>query len=379
MSTDPAGLLGSPPGELMLRISRGRDTASELRISAPKCTIGSSPCCTLRLVQRDVKPVHCVILRGARCTIIRSWSPDTRLNGRAVRDAELSPGDRLTCGPVEMQIVDTAAGSDSARSDSTVDPARPGAAELAERERLSERLDRRDRALAAARARSRHLVEGLRHDRRRIQSLEEDLKKRHEEAQRSAKRLERWQAEREEERVLLTERAAELRDSLLKAERSRRQMQQFWEDAQAELSRYLKNCHGARQQPRESAGVVFEHGSDGTAQKSSRSDEPPSGRASPAEDRSSGDVEYYAAGKLAVAAVGMTTCASLLANEWLSHGRLRPLPLSLAILAFAVAFVWGCSGRAMLESAWSRAVRTFRRPAPDASARANQPPPPPAS
>ncbi len=360
--TDSASLLGSPAGELVLRVVRSDHSASELRLSAAKCTLGSSSRCTLRLVEPHVKPVHCVILRGARCTIMRSWSPDTRLNGRAVHDALLAPGDRLACGPVEMLVVDTAAGSDDTQADSPAGMLHREDPDMADRNRLSDRLDQRERALAVARSRSRLLVESLRNDRQRIQSLEGDLKKRQEEARRSAERLERWQAEREEERIQLTERAAELRDSLLKAERSRRQMQQFWEEAQAELSRYLKNRHGARQNAEALADGSADQTSDRTGRRQTRPVQQPSGHQPRDVDCPTVDVEYYAAGKLAVAAVGMTTCASVLANEWLSHGRLRPLPLALAVLAFTVAFVWGCSGRAMLESAWRRVVRSFRPP-----------------
>lgn len=366
-STDPVSLLGPPAGELVLRIARGNGSTSQLRLAAAKCTIGSSRHCTLRLVQPYVKPVHCLILRGARCTIMRSWSPDTRLNGRAAQDAVLTAGDRLACGPVEIVVVDTAASDDKGPAESPDAASRGGVSSPADHTRLSDRLDQRERALAVARSRSRHLVEGLRNDRRRIKSLEDDLKKRQDEARRSAERLERWQAEREEERAQLTERAAELRDNLLKAERSRRQMQQFWEDAQAELSRYLKNRHGARPHAENSAGKAAKQENDRDARGEPHQVERLSSHQPDHDEGLPREVEYYAAGKLAVAAVGMTTCASLLVNEWLSHGRWRPLPLALAALAFTVAFVWGCSGRAILESAWRRVVRMFARPPAGAS------------
>jgi len=40
--------------------------------------------------------------------VVRCWEPDTRLNGQAFGDAPLVPGDRLSIGPVELEIVDPA-------------------------------------------------------------------------------------------------------------------------------------------------------------------------------------------------------------------------------------------------------------------------------
>ena len=38
--------------------------------------------------------------------MVRSWSPDTRLNGRGFTDAQLLKGDRLSIGPIELEVVD---------------------------------------------------------------------------------------------------------------------------------------------------------------------------------------------------------------------------------------------------------------------------------
>jgi hypothetical protein len=48
-----------------------------------------------------------LILRGPNATIIRRWSPDTRLNGRSFTEAPLSAGDRLNIGSLEFEIVAT--------------------------------------------------------------------------------------------------------------------------------------------------------------------------------------------------------------------------------------------------------------------------------
>ena len=50
--------------------------------------------------------MHCLVVRGPAGTIVRRWSADTRLNGRTFDEAALQPGDRLTLGPVELEIID---------------------------------------------------------------------------------------------------------------------------------------------------------------------------------------------------------------------------------------------------------------------------------
>lgn len=97
--------LGSPGGELAFRISGGDRDGQLIRVERAKCSIGSDPQCTLRLQAAGVEPVHCYILRGEAGTVVRRWSAETRLNGRPFRDAPLQLGDRLTLGPLELEMV----------------------------------------------------------------------------------------------------------------------------------------------------------------------------------------------------------------------------------------------------------------------------------
>ncbi len=98
-------VLGSPKGELSLRI-RGSSRAGQIvSLASGKCTVGSAPGCTLRLRAHGVRPLHCLILRGEHGMVARSWSVDTRLNGRMFEDARLTPGDRLSFGPIEVEVV----------------------------------------------------------------------------------------------------------------------------------------------------------------------------------------------------------------------------------------------------------------------------------
>ena len=77
-----------------------------VRLAAPKCTIGSAEGCTLRLRAAGVRPLHCIILRGSHGTAIRCWARDTRLNGLPFGDSLLAPGDRLSIGPIEFDVLD---------------------------------------------------------------------------------------------------------------------------------------------------------------------------------------------------------------------------------------------------------------------------------
>ena len=62
----------------------------------------------MRLRGAGVRGLHCLILRGAERTIVRRWSPDTRINDRPFTDAVLLPGDRLALGGIELEVVGNA-------------------------------------------------------------------------------------------------------------------------------------------------------------------------------------------------------------------------------------------------------------------------------
>ncbi len=98
-------LLGQAPQELALRVCGGLRDGHVVRLTAPRCSVGSSDRCTLRLRGPGIRPLHCVILRGAERTVVRRWSPDTLLNGRDFADAELQTGDQITIGPILFEVV----------------------------------------------------------------------------------------------------------------------------------------------------------------------------------------------------------------------------------------------------------------------------------
>jgi hypothetical protein len=101
----PSLVQGRAAGDLSLRIVGSQRDGQIVRLSASKCTIGSARGCTLRLRCVGVRSLDCVILRGSRGTVIRSWSARTRLNGQPFGDALLASGDRLKIGPIELEVL----------------------------------------------------------------------------------------------------------------------------------------------------------------------------------------------------------------------------------------------------------------------------------
>jgi uncharacterized coiled-coil DUF342 family protein len=79
-----------------------------------KTTIGSSLRCDLRIERPGVAPVHCLIVRGAEGLTVRRWAVDTRLNGVPFDESELSVGDCLSIGHVELDVIGPQATKQSA-------------------------------------------------------------------------------------------------------------------------------------------------------------------------------------------------------------------------------------------------------------------------
>src|SRR5262245_53369681 len=103
--TTRSTLLPADCGELALRVRGQEHDGRLIRIRSAKCTIGSAKGCTLRLVAAGVAPLHCWVLRGAEGTIVRRLHGPATLNGAAVVESALVPGDRLRLGSVELEVV----------------------------------------------------------------------------------------------------------------------------------------------------------------------------------------------------------------------------------------------------------------------------------
>lgn len=112
ISNDVSCLLGGVDGPLILKVRSREHHGHILRLQSAKCTIGSHSSCTLRLLCAGVRPFHCLILRGQAGVFIRRLAPSTHLNGTGFTDRWLRVGDVLNLGPIELEVLSTAACDD---------------------------------------------------------------------------------------------------------------------------------------------------------------------------------------------------------------------------------------------------------------------------
>ncbi|MBN1911983.1 MAG: hypothetical protein JW818_19835 [Pirellulales bacterium] len=165
--------LDSVTGQLVLQIRGSSRDGQIVRLGSPKCTIGSHRLCTLRLSARGVQPVHCLIVRGSKQTVIRRWSPDTLLNGRAFSDAPLNVGDRLTVGPIDFEVLQTTGGSCPTQS-----PESQKSENFPKSSQLSKHLaDQLQTARRQGRERARWVIGQLRQVQTELAKLQEEQKK----------------------------------------------------------------------------------------------------------------------------------------------------------------------------------------------------------
>ncbi len=120
-----SSLLGADQGLLTFRVCSPEHRGRVLRIRSPKCTIGTATNCTLRLRAAGVRPLHCVVLHGRQGTVIRRWSGAIHVNGEAVEECWLQPGDRLYVGPIELEYLGHDAPSVALRSGDDAQSSQP--------------------------------------------------------------------------------------------------------------------------------------------------------------------------------------------------------------------------------------------------------------
>ncbi|MCH8840173.1 MAG: FHA domain-containing protein, partial [Planctomycetes bacterium] len=70
-----------------------------------RCTLGSSRQCQIYLPDDQVRPLHCLIVHNADKTLVTRWAPGVLLNGKDFSTAPFQPGDQLTIGNIEFQLV----------------------------------------------------------------------------------------------------------------------------------------------------------------------------------------------------------------------------------------------------------------------------------
>lgn len=233
-------VLGPAPGDLSLKVRGTKRDGQVVRLHSGKCTIGADRRCTLRLRAPRVRPLHCLILRGQRGMVVRSWTPDTLLNGRRFDTAALTAGDRLTCGPIELEVLpgetsnctvalSSVAADDASWIDEQAEQVRRARAELAgEREALAA-----DQQLARAEIEARRAE--LIRDRGEYEQGQTELA---DHLARHGAEVERWQAtcEEQEQRLLARATALEAEAARLDAER------QAWQAERDRLTAELESA-----------------------------------------------------------------------------------------------------------------------------------------
>lgn len=181
-SSRARSLLGTPSQDLILLV-RGTEHGGQIvRLSAPRCTVGSGQTCTLRLRSAGVGTVHCLIFRGRRATFVRRFDENTRLNGRMFDSAPLSVGDRLVVGPVELEVIDEATARRLARRSPTAALPRKGRGDATPLHQVVEQAKQQADLLRSSLAKTRHAAT------LRVQQLANQLRS-------ARERLHRLQAE----------------------------------------------------------------------------------------------------------------------------------------------------------------------------------------
>jgi hypothetical protein len=146
---EEANHTGVSAGRVQLRL---RANGQLFELPPGKTTIGSSPRCNVRIEQPGVQPLHCLIVDGPEGLRVRSWVANTELNGAPFDESALAVGDCLSLGPVELEVFDPLAAV-----------SQPKVVEAPVVESKDAELARSGRD--QARARSRRLLETLRHER----------------------------------------------------------------------------------------------------------------------------------------------------------------------------------------------------------------------
>jgi FHA domain len=91
--------------EIRLRVRGGARDLETIRLQAGNHSIGSGRKCTIRLADAGVRPMHCLISHCGEGAKVRRWGIGTLLNGRPFDEELLAGGDRLSIGPIELEVI----------------------------------------------------------------------------------------------------------------------------------------------------------------------------------------------------------------------------------------------------------------------------------
>jgi len=301
MSDSSTGLdAPSRAGQLVLRIRGTSRDGQILRLQSAKCTIGSDRRCTLRLNAPGIRPVHCLIVRGRQTTIVRRWSPDTRLNGSEFADAQLSPGDRLGIGPIEMEVVETTA--------LPALPQSPKPKETSVSYGLRNITRRLNLANQQGRRRARRLVEELRRARQEIERLrgrvsqtadqadhcQAELDARWKQLRQEAERLEAQRTVLDEHRKHQEQRETELDEDRRQIDACRAELEVRQTEFEQRQQQWDRQCGEREQQQRESEQSPAFQASEAAASSDAARDELLAERAAFEEEKRQWEAEVQA-------------------------------------------------------------------------------------
>ncbi|MEO0531902.1 MAG: FHA domain-containing protein, partial [Planctomycetota bacterium] len=97
----------SPATTRRLLLVRAEGTRTQLTgPDATAQTVGAGPRCSIRLDGPGLRPLHCVITPTEDGAVIRRWAAETRLNGDDFTEAELSAGDIVRVGSIDLRVIE---------------------------------------------------------------------------------------------------------------------------------------------------------------------------------------------------------------------------------------------------------------------------------
>lgn len=207
---------------LRMRIIGTGHNGQIISVQSAKVTIGSSRQCTVRLRSPHVAPMHCLILRGPNQCVVRRWTENTCLNHATFEDSPLRPGDRLTVGPIEMEIL----------GDETYgEPIAASANQSADAEQIQSRWAELDANLRSLEHHRQQWQTTQAHDERslvdRRQQLDEERRefdRRLEELENQRRQLDQQRSEIEERQLQLSQQQILLESEKSQFEQSRQQL-----------------------------------------------------------------------------------------------------------------------------------------------------------
>jgi pSer/pThr/pTyr-binding forkhead associated (FHA) protein len=93
------------PSQPALIVTYGSTTRKHKPLDGDVLVIGQNRACDMGLASPEVAPIHCLILRGANGWRIRDCGSriGTRVNGKAIQEAELHDSDAIQIGPFSFQ------------------------------------------------------------------------------------------------------------------------------------------------------------------------------------------------------------------------------------------------------------------------------------